>query len=157
MDRRKLALLAVAVPVGALAAAAPAHADGGAPSSGDAPADPVASLEKQLRAVQSASAKKIHELQTSLSAAETARDQAQAQLAELTQRVAALGSALEAERTARADLVGDVLAPESDIEAPASATPHADRMAALRSLDERLAYAREHRAELAAERQRTRR
>ncbi|GAA3983439.1 hypothetical protein [Thermobifida alba] len=30
MDRRKLALLAVAVPVGALAAAAPAHADGAA-------------------------------------------------------------------------------------------------------------------------------
>lgn len=128
-----------------------------APSSGVAPADPVASLEKQLRAVQSASAKKIHELQTSLAAAEAARDRSQAQLAELTQRVAALGSALEAERTARADLVGGVLAPESDTEAPASATPHTDRMAALRSLDERLAYAREHRAELAAERVRIRR
>lgn len=148
---------APAAPVSPAAVVPPAHADGAAPSSGDAPADPVASLEKQLRAVQSASAKKIHELQTSLDAANAARDRAQAQLAELTQRVAALGSALEAERTARADLVGCVLAPELDLEAPASATPHADRMAALHSLDERLAYAREHRAELAAERARIRR
>ena len=131
-------------------------AGGAAPSSPEA-ADPVASLEKQLRAVQSASAKKIHELQTSLAAAETARDQAQAQLAELTQRVARLGAALETERTARQELVGGVTAPESDHETPAGATPHLDAYAALRSLDERRAYADAHRAELAAERARIRR
>lgn len=155
--------------------AAPAPSSEPAPATAPAPAqagapERLAELEKQVRAVQSASGKKIHELQTSLEAAraETAaalksrddaireRDEAQAKLAQYDARVAQLTSALEGERTARASLVGGVLAPESDTEAPASATPHADRMASLRTVDERLAYAREHRAELAAERARSR-
>lgn len=161
-------------------AAPPAHADGAAPSSEPAPAtapapaeqagapERLAELEKQVRAVQSASGKKIHELTASLEAAraETAaalsqrddvireRDAAQAQLAELDTKLAQLTAALAAERSARADLVADVLAPESDQEIPAGATPHADRLAALRSLDERVAYAKAHATELAAERAR---
>lgn len=149
-------------------AAPPAHADGGAPSSDPATAERLAELDKQVRAVQSASAKKIHELTASLEAAraETAaalsqrddaireRDAAQARLAEYDTRIAQLTVALAAERTARADLVADVLAPEFDQEIPAGATPHADRLAALRSLDERVAYAKAHAAELAAERAR---
>ena len=161
-------------------AAPPAHADGAAPSSDPAPAtapapaeqagapERLAELEKQVRAVQSASGKKIHELTASLEAAraETAaalsqrddaireRDAAQAKLAEFDTKLAQLTAALAAERTARADLVADVLAPESDQEIPAGATPHADRLAALRSLDERVAYAKAHAAELAAERAR---
>lgn len=157
---------ASATPAPAPAPAAGAGADGadGAPSSAAA----IAALKKQVRAVQSGSARKINELSASLEAAraETAaalrqrddaireRDAAQARLADLDTRIAQLGAALAAERTARADLVGGVLAPESDQETPAGATPHADRLAALRSLDERLAYAREHAAELAAERAR---
>ena len=53
--------------------------------------------------------------------------------------------------------MGGVTAPESDHETPAGATPHLDAYAALRSLDERRAYADAHRAELAAERARIRR
>lgn len=163
-------------------ASAPAHApaarvsaDGAAPSSSPATRMTLAELEsalderdKQVRAVQSASAKKIHELTASLEAAraETAaalsqrddaireRDDAQAKLADLDTKLAQITAALAAERTARADLVADVLAPESDQEIPAGATPHADRLAALRSLDERVAYAKAHAAELAAERAR---
>lgn len=133
-------------------AAPPAHAGGAAPSSD--PAALVADLEKQRRAIQSAAAKKHAELTARAEKAEKALADAQAERDALAAKLAQLTAALAAERTARADLVGEVLAPESDIEAPASATPHADRLAALRSLDERVAYAKAHAAELAAERAR---
>ena len=167
---------AAAAPVSP-AAASPAHAGDAAPSSDPAPAtapapaeqagapERLAELEKQVRAVQSASGKKIHELTASLEAAraETAdalaqrdgaireRDAAQARLAELDKRVAQLTSALDKERTARADLVGGVLAPESDQEAPAGASSHVDAYNALKTDAEKRAYFRANFAAIQAE------
>ena len=168
---------APAASVSPAAVVPPAHAAGAAPSSDPAPAtapapaeqagapERLAELEKQVRAVQSASGKKIHELTASLEAAraETAaalsqrddaireRDAAQAKLAEFDKRVAQLTSALDKERTARADLVGGVLAPESDQEAPAGATSHVDAYNALKTDAEKRAYFRANFAAIQAE------
>lgn len=111
------------------------------------------SLEKQLRSVQSATQRKINELTARLGKAESDRDDALAKLEEITGRVKALTESLAAEQAARAALVCDVMAPDSDIEST-SATPHIDRLATITRLDERLAYIREHRDALAAERER---
>ena len=146
----------------------PAPATAPAPAQADA-TERLAELEKQVRAVQSASGKKIHELQTSLEAAraETAaalqkrddaireRDEAQAKLAKFDARVAQLTSALEGERTARASLVGGVLAPDSatdpSVAAAGGASPHVDAYNALRTAAERRAYFRANFAAIQAE------
>lgn len=109
------------------------------------------SLEKQLRAVQSGAAKKIASLTARVATLESERDGALAELAEIKTRAESLAASLERERTARAALVGGVTGPEADVEMPISTTPFSDRMAALRTVDERLEYAREHRRELAME------
>lgn len=111
-------------------------------------------LKKQLKAVQSGAQKKINELQARLADAEKAHAKALADLEDFAERVRALTASRDAERNARAELVGNVLAPESDIETPATDTPHSDRLASIRSLDERLAYMTAHRDEIAAERNR---
>ena len=136
-------------------APAEAPADTKASAAADETARALASLEKQLRAVQSGAAKKIASLTARAESAERERDGALARLAEITQRADALAASLDAERNARAELAGNVLAPEADQELPASATPHSDRLASLRTVDERLAYLSAHRAEIAAERART--
>lgn len=112
----------------------------------------IASLEKQLRAVQSGSSKKIRDLENSLADAKAALAKKEEDFAELRREMETLTASLAAERNARASLVGEVVAPESDIETPATAAPHAARLASLRTVDERLAYLSAHRAELAAER-----
>ncbi len=147
----------------------PAPATAPAPAQAAGATERLAELEKQVRAVQSASGKKIHELQTSLEAAraETAaalqkrddaireRDEAQAKLAQYDARVAQLTSALEGERTARASLVGGVLAPDSATDPSAAAaggaSPHVDAYNALRTAAEKRAYFRANFAAIQAE------
>ena len=141
------------------APADPAPVDA-APEAPEAPADPapvdaaLSSLEKQLRAVQSGASKKIASLSARVAELKKERDNALAELAKAAKRADELAASLDTERTARAELVGIVTSPESDLEIPPTATPHIDRLAALRTVDERLAYAAAHKAEIAAERKR---
>lgn len=124
-----------------------------------------ASLEKaelSARTIQSASGKKIAALERDLAAALAERDAARAELeatrqsiSDLTARADALAGLVETERTKRASLVGGALAPEGTVDTsvpPASATPCSDALDAIRSLDDRRAYAKAHAAEIAAER-----
>lgn len=124
-----------------------------------------ASLEKaelSARNIQSASGKKIAALERDLAAALAERDAARAELeatrqsiSDLTARADALAGLVETERNARASLVGGALAPEGPVDTglpPASATPCSDELDAIRSLDDRRAYAKAHAAEIAAER-----
>jgi ATP-dependent protease ClpP protease subunit len=124
-----------------------------------------ASLEKaelSARNIQSASGKKIAALERDLAAALAERDAARAELeatrqsiSDLTARADALAGLVETERTKRASLVGGALAPEGTVDTsvpPASATPCSDALDAIRSLDDRRAYAKAHAAEIAAER-----
>ena len=76
-------------------------------------------------------------------------------ISDLTARADALAGLVETERTKRASLVGGALAPEGTVDTsvpPASATPCSDALDAIRSLDDRRAYAKAHAAEIAAER-----
>ena len=124
-----------------------------------------AALEKaelSARNIQSASGKKIAALERDLAAALAERDAARAELeatrqsiSDLTARADALAGLVETERTKRASLVGGALAPEGTVDTsvpPASATPCSDALDAIRSLDDRRAYAKAHAAEIAAER-----
>ena len=160
---------APAVQAAAAKSSEPAPATAPAPANAAGATERLAELEKQVRAVQSASGKKIHELQTSLEAAraETAaalqkrddaireRDEAQAKLAQYDARVAQLTSALEGERTTRASLVGGVLAPDSEtdpsVAAAGGASPHIDAYNALRTAAEKRAYFRANFAAIQAE------
>lgn len=147
----------------------PAPAPAPAPEAPPAPDARVealrASLEKaelSARSIQSASGKKIAALERDLAAAIAERDAARAELeathqyiSDLTARAEALAGLVETERNARASLVGGALAPEGPVDTglpPASATPCSDALDAIRSLDDRRAYAKAHAAEIAAER-----
>jgi len=113
--------------------------------------------EAAARSVQSAAGKKIAALERELSNTRAELERTRQTISDLTARANALAGLVETERAARASLVGGALAPGGEADPatlPASATPIRDARDALRSLDDRLAYAATHRAELAAERAR---